>query len=287
MKTGRICGYFSAVALVGSSLVAFADVQENPYQVIIDRNPFGLKPIPVVVNTVADTNPPPPAVEIKLTGISNLGGDPKAFLEIVNTQTKKTERPRPLGIDDSDMNIKILSIDAEKGLVRVRNGDAESTLDFEKNGIKPTATASAAPVPPSGLVPLHPVPTPGHPMPVAVPGARGAIVAGNNGFTQHGTANTAVPNTMFSSGAGAVPSRQLRVGDAGNVIVAGGGQPMQQKTYAQPAPPLSAVDAAARIEAQRQMLLDRERSGKVAPGTSAIMPPTEFSPPGAPGLPGQ
>src|SRR5436190_14085248 len=145
MKCGTITGLLGGVIVAGFSLGAFAEVKENPYQVIIDRNPFALRPIPPPPVPQDNTPPPPPALEIKLTGITTLLGPPRVFLEFTDPQSKKTDRPPPLGEGDPYKDgISVVAIDAENGRVRIKNGDAETTLDFEKNGIKPGGAVAAA-----------------------------------------------------------------------------------------------------------------------------------------------
>src|SRR5829696_571497 len=90
MKRGSILGTLIALLVVGFSLTAFAELKDNPYQVIIDRNPFGLRPIPPPPVAVVDTNPPaPPPPDIKLTGITTLLGEPRVMLQIEDKQSKK------------------------------------------------------------------------------------------------------------------------------------------------------------------------------------------------------
>jgi hypothetical protein len=261
MKRGTITGLLGGVIVAGFSLGAFAEVKDNPYQVIIDRNPFGLKPIPPPPPPPDNTPPPPPALDIKLTGITTLLGSPKVFLEFTDPQSKKTDRPAPLGEGESYKdNISIVAIDAENGRVKIKNGDAETTLDFEKNGIKPGgAVAAAAPVPHPGLPGLNPIPpVPGAVPAVALPGAgpaRGAVVGG--------AAQTATPTGI--PGAASFPSRPLRT-DTGAAIVGGYGVPQQQQQV-QAQTSMSREEAIQRIAAQRDQLLRQN------PAAAAILPP--------------
>ena len=280
MKRGTITGLLGGVIVAGFSLGTFAEVKDNPYQVIIDRNPFGLKPIPPPPPPPDNTPPPPPALEIKLTGITTLLGPARVFLEFTDPQSKKTDRPAPLAEGESYKdNISIVSIDAENGRVKIKNGDAETTLDFEKNGIKPGgAVAAAAPVPHPGLPGLNPIPpVPGAPA-ATLPGAgpaRGAVVGG---------AAPAVTTPAFP-GAASFPSRPLRT-DTGAAIVGGYGvnpvAQQQQQVQAQPA--MTREQAEATIELRRQELLRQN------PGAAGILPPTSLQralnstpAPGAPG----
>ena len=67
-----------------------AEVRSNPYQPIIDRNAFGLKPPP----PPPDNTPPPPVVlpaKVILTGITSLFGpaSKRALLEITEQEPGK------------------------------------------------------------------------------------------------------------------------------------------------------------------------------------------------------
>src|SRR6185503_14838617 len=133
MKRGTITGVFGTIIVAGFTLGAFADVKENPYQVIIDRNPFGLKAIPIPEPPKPPEAPVVPAPEIKLTGITTLGEQPKAFLQVEDKQTKKAEFPPPLAAGENYKDVMVVSIDVENHTVRIKNGDAETTLDFINN----------------------------------------------------------------------------------------------------------------------------------------------------------
>ena len=265
MKRGTITGLLGGIIVAGFSLGAFAEVKDNPYQVIIDRNPFGLKPIPPPPPPPDNTPPPPPALEIKLTGITTLLGPPRVFLEFTDPQSKKTDRPPPLGEGDPYKDgISVVAIDAENGKVKIRNGDTETTLDFEKNGIKPGAVASAAPVPHPGLPGANTVPpVPGmNPAAATLPAAgpaRGAVVGG----ATQAAAPTANP------GAGSFPSRPLRT-DTGAAIV--GGYGMNPAT--QPQPPVQAQPSMSREQAIQAIELRRQQLQQQGNPAHKILPPT-------------
>src|SRR6266436_2076825 len=84
------------VYLAGGLLVCVAaqggraDSKPNPYQVIAERNPFGLKPPP----PPPDNTPPPPGVPlgtVVLTGITSRSGPtPRALLEMTGQEAGKT-----------------------------------------------------------------------------------------------------------------------------------------------------------------------------------------------------
>ena len=102
MKSGTITGLLGGAIVAGFSLGAFAEVKENPYQVILERNPFGLRPIPIIEPPKPPEPPAPPPLEIKLTGITTLGGPPRVFLEFTDPQTKKVDRPSPMNEGEID-----------------------------------------------------------------------------------------------------------------------------------------------------------------------------------------
>ena len=300
MKSGTIRGLLGAAIVAGFSISAFAEIKENPYQVIIDRNPFNLRPIPPPPPPPTETNAPAePPPEVKLTGITTLLGTPKVFLQLEDKKTKKPSFPPPMAAGDSEDGITIVSIDTENLKVRIKNGDAETTLDFKNNGVKPggAAVASVAGIPPPGVMPLKPAVPPAIPgVPTAQAGAANtgrAIVAG-------GAPSTAAYNPAAANPyAGVVPPRPVR-SDNNLAIVAGGGSQIYNPNAQTPTPPPSynRQEAEAIMELTRQRLQQQEQSGKVAPGQppSALIPPTALGralgtptppPPGFPNPTGQ
>lgn len=292
MKSGTLSRYVATLLLAGFSVCVYADVKDNPYQIIIDRNPFGLKPIPPPPPPVVMTNAEEkPITDIKITGITTLLGPAKVFLQIKDDKTKKdTFLTFTEGDTEVKEGIQLVAVDAASGSVRVRSGTEELTLDFEKNGLKPaggpTATASAMPIPPppggGGVVPLNTgVPAPLNPNNNS---GRGnvSVMGGFNAPTA-----SAAPG-VNPGGVSSVPVRQMRTdyNNAGNVLVAGGGQAANQNPNPQPTqqtPQLSREEVMARIEAQRQILLQKEQQGAAPAGMSRILPPTPYSPPGTTG----
>jgi hypothetical protein len=279
MKSATITGFLGTVIVAGFSLGAFAETKDNPYQVIIDRNPFGLRPIPVVEPPKPPEAPPPPPLEIKLTGITTLLGAPRALLEFTDPQTKKVDRPSPFVEGDVyKETIQIVSIDADNNRVKIKNGEAETTLDFEKNGIKPGgATASAAPVPHPGVAPLNlgnpgiGIPAPPNAAAAAAQnmtgGGRTAIVGGGASAVTPAAVNPAAYAGSAGTTAAGLPARPVRT-DLGAAIV-GGNQPPQPAAYVPPpATTMSREEIDARIEAQRRIL---EQQGHPQ---SRILPPT-------------
>jgi hypothetical protein len=166
MKHGIHVSIVGTVAMAGLSLNAVAGLNSNPYEVIVVRNPFGLRPIPVIEPTKPPTTPAPPLPEIKITGITTLLGAPKALFQYEDKEAKRLEFPSPLSEGESYKVLMVVSIDSENGRVCIKNGDTEMTLDFVNNGVKLPATAVA-------LLPMNAAPVavgnPGGPASVSGP----------------------------------------------------------------------------------------------------------------------
>jgi hypothetical protein len=155
--------------------------QERNYQVIIDRNPFGLKPAPP-----PPTNTPPvvtqPKDEILLTGIASIGSVRAYFM------TKAPQGKEPdyysLGVDE-------------------KKDDLEVT--FASHGPKPPATPSA---PAPGAQP------PGTPrVPGALPGVASLNLPGSPATASSATTVRTMDGTGRTAGAGrirTIPSRSVR-----------------------------------------------------------------------------
>src|SRR5689334_17517173 len=82
-----------AVLLAGTAPMVLAEAKPNPYQAIVERNPFGLKPPPPPV----DNTPPPPVIplaKVVLTGISSVFGPTRALLEVTEQEPGKTATTR-------------------------------------------------------------------------------------------------------------------------------------------------------------------------------------------------
>ena len=185
----------SSLALRIAANEVSPDASNNPYQSIVDRNVFALKPPPPPPDPEASK---PPPVKITLTGITTLLGK-RALLKSPAPPGKPGEPARPelsyiLAPGQREGEIEVLDIDEVGGNVKLRNGGVEVTLNIDKDG--PKLTATAAPVPgmpgvapgaiwPGGRAPNLPTPTanPGFTMPTRTlrlpPGGTGAATPGN------------------------------------------------------------------------------------------------------------
>jgi hypothetical protein len=196
------------VMVTGIQAVA-ADSAGNPYQGIVDRNVFGLKPPPPPPDV---TPPKPPAVKITLTGITTILGNKRALMKAPVSGAKPgapTEQSYILAEGQRDGDIEVLQIDEKKGEVKINNAGAVVTLDWENNGIK----GSAGPAP--GAAPGIPQP----PVNPFAPGAPAMKPFPTRALRLPGSAETT------GRGLGVVSS----VPDTGAVPAFAGGQPQAQR----------------------------------------------------------
>lgn len=144
--------------LVGATLIAraVANVQESPYRVIAERNPFGLRPVPVTVEKAPEPTPTPPLPEIRFTGITTILGAAVVTLQYEDKEAKKVEFPPLLREGDRYKNLTVERIDTDSETVVIRTGDVRTTLDFVHNGVKPSVQPPmvASVVPPNGFPPV-------------------------------------------------------------------------------------------------------------------------------------
>ena len=129
--------------LCRAASAAAPDSAANPYQGIVDRNVFGLKPPPPPEDPEANKPPPP---KIFLTGITTILGNKRALLKM--TPPAKPGEPAKeqcftLGEGQRDGELEVLEIDEKAGTVKVNEYGTVATLDFESNGVK----AATAPMP--------------------------------------------------------------------------------------------------------------------------------------------
>ena len=132
MKHGATTWVCAAAALVFCTSTVSADSRYAP---IVERNVFGLKPMPPPVDTSKDAEPPPS--NITLTGIITLGGK-RALMTTPPTGGKPGVPATPesyiLKEGERQGSIEVISIDEVNFVVKVRNAGQEQTLDFKNNG---------------------------------------------------------------------------------------------------------------------------------------------------------
>jgi hypothetical protein len=120
-----------------------AEVAANPYQGIVERNVFALKPPPRPEDALPPPQPPP---KITLTGITTILGNKRALLK----QQVPAKPPAPareesyiLTEGQREGDVEVLAIDEEAGTVKVNNHGTVQELSFDKDGVKLSNNASA------------------------------------------------------------------------------------------------------------------------------------------------
>ncbi len=301
MKGRELASLLSLSAILGAATGLQADTKDNPYQDIVARNAFALKPPPPPPPPGSET-PPPTSVDVLLTGISTLGGTKKVLLQIVEKgPNKKPEYPPPLCEKDIQGRIEVVSIDADKGAVMIKIDGNEKTLTFEKDSPK---AASAAPPPgpggapghlrpnmpmnPAGTIPLPGVTTAAGAAAAANPnagtGAYGVVVGGAASGVPAPAAGSPALGGLNALSAG-LPARPVRttVDGAGGVYVGGAGTATAPRAGgsgvpAAQTPALSREQAILHIEEQRRLIKEATDLGLVPKNRFAPLPTTPLTP---------
>src|ERR1051325_6118775 len=124
----------SIVALLScmAANAAAPDAPANPYQGIVDRNVFALKPPPPPPRP-EDNNPPPP--DIKLTVITTILGNKRVLMNVqMPARPPEPAKLQPLILTEGQREgeIEVLEIDEVTGTVKVNNFGKEMTLTMDK-----------------------------------------------------------------------------------------------------------------------------------------------------------
>lgn len=156
---------FGAFLIAATVEADITESKDNPYRVIIDRNPFGLQDPPPLPDPASLTNQPPVKVDVKFTGISSdsHSNSKRAWLMVPAGPGRPQPKYLSLSEGDSDGDLKVLEINETETTVKVLNAGVPVTLNFKEHGL----TAPAAPVVHPGVpgVPGVVVPAPGIPPP--------------------------------------------------------------------------------------------------------------------------
>jgi len=224
------------------------DSADNPYQSIIDRNVFSLKPPPPPPDNT-DANKPQ-TLKITLTGITTILGNKRVLMKTSPPPAKpgegpKTEQSLILTEGQREGDIEVIQIDEKVGSVKVNNGGNVQTLTFEKDGAKLPATTAPSVVPGAGI------PIPGLPAAKGLPQPPGG---------------SSTPNFQLPS---RVPRLPVNGGQAGNGTFGGAGLGMGT--------PQNAAMNGAQPSLEEQTLLI-EAARQAGGPTASLLPPTAMSP---------
>lgn len=170
MKHARIAlGSIAACLLLCAGAYGNTESSANPYQGIVDRNVFGLRPPPP-----PPSNEPvrPPAPAVALTGITTISGKKLAFMNIqVPPKAGETAKPGPqsfmLGEGEREGEIEVLEIDDKGGTVKLNDYGVITNVPFAKVPSTPSAPVNTAAIPslarpggaaPNGALPQRSIP---------------------------------------------------------------------------------------------------------------------------------
>lgn len=272
-------------AAPGSSIAA-----STPYQPIVERNVFGLKPPPPPPDPES-LKPPPP--KLTLTGIMTIFGKKQALLKAPASPApppkpgQPPEQPKEhsyiLAEGQREDGITILQIDDKSKSVKLDAEGTIFTLTFPTNEVHTASSPHPGGLPSptgfGGATPnlMPPRVIPGRPLRIPSMGSSSAtsVGAGSSGVAESGA--------LGSSGVAGAPGG---VNVNGNSLNFGGTlQPQFQdaSTFHDPAlANLNPEATAALIEAQRQATASEVQAGKVA-----APPITPYTPPGSLGAPAE
>jgi hypothetical protein len=239
-------GCLTLAALIASGQLVLADAKVNPYESIVERNPFALKPPPPPAppEDPSSKTPPVPPATVELTGITSILKSKKALLEIIPGPGKPTLK-HIMSEGERIESVEVVSIDIEKNEVTIKNGTLMTNLTFK------VAKSSDKPATPPGVPPVPGIPGVPPPASAGIPGAGQPAygnqdATGGRGVQVGGGASTA-------DGFRSIPPRGIR----SNV-----GQPQQQMTAEQSV-----------FEIERNRELNRQAPFPVPP-----LPPTPINP---------
>ncbi len=202
MKRTRtvLFGFTASVMLASSGAEALADAKVNPYDAIVERNPFALKPPPPPAPPEDPSSklPPAPLATVEVTGITSILSSKKVLLEIVPGPGKPMLKPI-LSEGERLDSIEVVSIDVDKNEVVIKNGGVTTNLTFKvvKSAPGPAGPAAPGAVPPPAVAGIPPAAAP------PAFGNQDFNTGGGRGVQVGGGATTA-------DGFRSIPSRNIR-----------------------------------------------------------------------------
>ena len=259
------------VVTVATTASGWADVKSNPYESIVDRNPFGLRPPPPPPEITAPPAPAAPLATVELTGITSLFHKDRALLEITPGPGKPMLKPI-LSVGERVESIEVVSINVEKNEVVIKNSGVVTNLSLKvaKAGGTPPQPGMIAP--PPGINPAFQPPQPQVFTPnnafqnnagrggAVTYGAGGAVGAGgNSGMSTFGAPS--VPATSFGGGGG---------GGGGQGIPGYGAGAVGQPGVAQPSATFGATDGLRGIPSRTVRAQTQEGGPPVDPAVQYI-----------------
>jgi hypothetical protein len=134
MSGEKTMAYLLGFLVFGSiSNSLWAASSENPYQGIVQRNVFDVRPPPA---PIVEAPPAPPLPEIWLNGLTDILGRKQALLKVRFPSKPPKEESYIFGEGQREGDIEILAIDVRAGTVKVKNFDTIMNLSVEANSSK-------------------------------------------------------------------------------------------------------------------------------------------------------
>jgi hypothetical protein len=155
-----VCALGSLVVAAEFRAMAL-EAGDTPYEGIVERNVFGLKP-PEIAKP--PEQPPPPPTKLTLTGITTILGNKRALLSA--QVPNKPQDFYMLAEGQRQDEIEVLEINEAASTVKVNNHGVVQTLDFLNDGAKRQNVP--VPMPSMPTAPGTP-PPPGAPPGVSLP----------------------------------------------------------------------------------------------------------------------
>jgi len=162
------CGFKFVVSALCAVAVTASALTENPYDGIVGRNAFALKP-PTPPASTAPAPVAPPGVELQ--GLTTILGRPQVLLKIkliAHAPEPAKDQSVVLDVGQREGDVEVLAIDMAQGAVRLRNQGSELSLNMKDNASKPVAGPAlpgVSPMPQPGMMPAAggsvPPPAPG------------------------------------------------------------------------------------------------------------------------------
>ena len=264
------CLWVTGLVCLASSELACGEAVGD-YQVILERNPFGLKPPPPPPAPPAPAAEPAKPTNWKLSGLTALFKPPRAMF--VN-QLPGKPTPEYLSVPQGERQgaIEVLpdGIDIAAGTVRVKINGEERTMSFKDDGLKaptgpPVPTLPGFPVPP-GLNPTPATPLGGGRVPVPAIPSMPTVQPFRTGVQ---------PAPATPAGVVPIPGassfqRNVRM----TPVVAG-----QNATSPPPAPNVDPAEQALRMEINRKLTEVQVQRGELPPLPGTDLTPLTQPPP--------
>jgi hypothetical protein len=256
-----------SLALCGAA-TAVAISSENPYQMVVERNVFALKPPAPPPPDPASIKPPAP--KVILNGIITLLGNKRALLKMTPPAAKgeqAKEQSYVLTEGQRDGDLEVIKIDEKAGMVTVNDFGTVTNITFDTNVTK---TASAPPGTPAAA---GAIPPPVMPATFTPPGG---------GLRSLPTRTLRLPGAIGAPAGGGMPGSgsPSAFSPAGGMPSATYGTSVAQTQSTASQPQVSPEEAMIMTEALREANKESYQNG------SAIPPPlTAATPQGAAGTP--